>query len=39
MAPSLEEWPTKAEEAPSPHELRLAPLDTNPGFFKKILKE
>ena len=24
--------PTKAEEAPSPHEVRLAPLDTNPVF-------
>ena len=23
--PSLEGWPTKAKEAPSPHELRLAP--------------
>ena len=32
MTPSLEGWPTKAEEAPSPHELRLAPLDTKPVF-------
>ena len=32
MAPSLEGWPTKAKEAPSPHEVRLAPLDTNPVF-------
>ena len=32
MTPSLEEWPTKAKEAPSPHEVRLAPLDTNPVF-------
>ena len=32
MIPSLEGWPTKAEEAPSPHEVRLAPLDTNPVF-------
>ena len=29
--PSLEEWPTKAKEAPFPHEVSLAPLDTNPG--------
>ena len=29
MAPSLEGWPTKAKEAPSPHEVRLAPLDTD----------
>ena len=32
MIPSLEGWPTKAEETPSPHEVRLAPLDTNPVF-------
>ena len=30
MTPSLEGWPTKAKEAPSPHEVRLALLDTNP---------
>ena len=29
---SLEGWPTKAKEAPSPHEVRLTPLDTNPVF-------
>ena len=29
MASSLEGWATKAKEAP-PHEVRLAPLDTNP---------
>ena len=29
---SLERWPTKAKEAPSPHEVRLAPLDTNTVF-------
>ena len=29
---SLEGWSTKAKEAPSDHELRLAPLDTNPVF-------
>ena len=32
MIPSLEGWPTKAKEAPSPHEVRLTPLDTNPEF-------
>ena len=32
MIPSLEVWPTIAKEAHSPHELRLAPLDTNPIF-------
>ena len=30
MIPSLEGWPTKAKEAPSPHGVRLAPLDTRP---------
>ena len=32
MTTSLEGSPTKAKEAPSPHEVRLAPLDTNPVF-------
>ena len=32
MIPSLEGLSTKAKEAPSPHEVRLAPLDTNPVF-------
>ena len=32
MTPSLERWPTKAKVAPSPHEVRLALLDTNPAF-------
>ena len=32
MTPSLEGWPTKAKEAPSPREVRLAPLDINPVF-------
>ena len=32
MTPSLEGLPTKAKEAPSPHEVRVAPLDTNPVF-------
>ena len=30
MTPSLEGWPTKAKEAPSPHEVRMSLLDTNP---------
>ena len=33
MTPSLGGWPAKAKEAPSPHEVRLAPLDTKPGFL------
>ena len=32
MTPSLEGWPTKAKEAPSPDEVGLALLDTNPVF-------
>ena len=32
MTPSLEGSPTKAKEAPSPHKVRLASLDTNPVF-------
>ena len=32
MTPSLEGLPAKAKEAPSDHEVRLAPLDTNPVF-------
>ena len=32
MTPSLEGWPTKAKEAPSLHEARLALLETNPVF-------
>ena len=32
MTTSLKEWPTKAKEAHSPHEVRLAPLDTNTVF-------
>ena len=32
MTPSLEGLPTKAKEAPSPPEVRLAPLVTNPVF-------
>ena len=40
MIPSLEGLPTKAKEAPSPHEVRLAPVDTNPVFqilFKSLM--
>ena len=32
VIPSLEGWPTKAKEGPSPHEIRLTPLDTNLVF-------
>ena len=32
MTQSLEGLLTKAKEAPSPHEVRLEPLDTNPVF-------
>ena len=32
VIPSLEGLPTKAKEAPSPHRVRLTPLDTNPVF-------
>ena len=32
MIPSLERWPTKAKEAPSPQEVRLTLLGTNPVF-------
>ena len=32
MIQPLEEWLTKAKEAPSPHEVRLNLLDTNPVF-------
>ena len=36
MAPTLEGWPTKAKEAPSRHEVRLAPLDTNPVSYQLV---
>ena len=32
MTPSPEGWPTEAKEAPSHHEVGMAPLDTNPIF-------
>ena len=32
VAPSLEGWSTKTKKAPSPHNVRLALLDTNPVF-------
>ena len=31
--PSPEVWPIKAKEVPSPHEVRLTSLDTNPVFL------
>ena len=37
MIPLLEGWPTKAKEAPSPHEVRLAPL-TATQYFKVLGK-
>ena len=33
MIPSLDGWPTKAKEAPGPHEVRLTLLGTNPVFL------
>ena len=32
VTPSLEGWPIYAKEAPSPHEVRVALLVTNPVF-------
>ena len=32
MILSLDGWQTKAKKTPSPHEIRLTPLDTNPVF-------
>ena len=32
MITSLEGWPTKAKKTPSPQEVRMSPLDTNPVF-------
>ena len=32
MKLSLEGWPTQSKEGPSPHEVRLTPLDNNPVF-------
>ena len=32
VTPSLKGSPTKAKEAPSPHEVKLVLLDTNPVF-------
>ena len=32
MIPSLKGWPTKAKEAPYPHEVRMSSMDTNPVF-------
>ena len=38
VIPSLEGLPTKAKEAPSPHEVRLDPLDTNQYFIVSGIK-
>ena len=35
MTHSLEGWPTKTKEAPSPHKVGLAQLDTNPIFLQQ----
>ena len=35
--PSLKGLPTKAEEDPSPHEMRLSPLDINPIFSGEFI--
>ena len=32
VIPSLEGWSAVTKEAPSPHEVRLPPLNTNPVF-------
>ena len=32
MTPSLKGWPTKANEAPSPHKVRLSLLETSAVF-------
>ena len=32
VTPSLEGWPTKAREAPSPLDVRLTPLYTNTAY-------
>ena len=32
VVPSEDRWPTKPKEAPSPHEVRLTPLDIIPVF-------
>ena len=36
VTPSLEGWPTKAKEAPSPHEMRLAPLMSQKIYLNLI---
>ena len=36
VMPLLEGWPTKDKDAPSPHEVRLTPLDTNPSGHGQI---
>ena len=36
MTPQLEGWPTKAIEAPSPHEVRLASVT---GFYGRVSQD
>ena len=38
MTPSPEGWPTKAKQALSPHEVRLALLDTNTVFQIEVIQ-
>ena len=39
MTTSLEQWPNKAKEAPSAHEVRLALLDTNANLNIGTMRE
>ena len=39
MTPSLDGWPTKTKEVPSPHDVRLNPLDMNSVFKCLGVKE
>ena len=39
MIPSLEGWPTKAKEGPSPHEVRLTPLGITQYFCVSGMKK
>ena len=36
MTPSPERWSTKTKEVPSPHEVRLALLNTNPALLHHV---
>ena len=35
MIPSLEGWPTKPKEAPSPHEVKTDPTGHQPNYISK----